>query len=458
MKYSKYLSLISSLGDLLIMNICFNFAYWYLLGFDLNNFTTNSILFFFYINLAWIISANIFEAYKIEYHSLKKVILFNNTKTIIFFFFLFLLYFQILTFDYYSRDAIKYLFVTFFTLLIFWKFFLYYTFLYYRKLGYNYRNIIIIGYSDKATELKDYFIKNTWIGYRFKGFFTHQYSDKHEINGTYDEIEDYVINNSIDELYIMSNSVHNSIYKIISSISSKHPITIRIVPDFSSFSYSNIELVEYDMIPVLKINHGPLNLWYNRAIKRLMDISISIIVILLILSWLVPILFIIDLFNGAEGIFFTQKRSGINNKTFNVFKFRTMRKNNNANTKQAVKNDSRVTKVGKFLRKTSIDELPQFFNVLFGSMSVIGPRPHMLKHTDEYKVLVNKFMIRHVVKPGITGYAQVRGHRGEIKKTKDIKGRIKQDVLYIENWSLMLDFKIIFLTIRNMILGDEKAY
>ena len=256
----------------------------------------------------------------------------------------------------------------------------------------------------------------------------------------------------------MSDTVHSSIYKIITSIKSKHPISIRIVPDLSSFSYNNIELVEYDMIPVLKINHGPLNLWYNRAIKRLMDISISIVVIILILSWLVPILFIIDLYNGAEGIFFTQKRSGINNKTFNVFKFRTMRKNNNANTKQAVKNDSRVTKVGKFLRKTSIDELPQFFNVLFGSMSVIGPRPHMLKHTDEYKVLVNKFMIRHVVKPGITGYAQVRGHRGEIKKAKDIKGRIKQDVLYIENWSLMLDFKIIFLTIRNMILGDEKAY
>lgn len=458
MKYSKYISLISALGDLLIMNICFNFAYWYLLGFNLNNFTTNSILFFFFINIAWIISANIFEAYRIEHHSYKKVILFNNIKAIIFFFFLFLLYFQVLTFDYYSRNAIKYLFVIFFSLLIFWKFFLYYIFLFYRKMGYNYRNVIIIGYCDRATELKEYFIKNTWTGYRFKGFFTHTKSNKKDVVGTYNEIDSFIVKNSIDELYVMSDNVHSSIYKIITSITSKHPVSIRLVPDLSSFSYNNIELVEYDMIPIMKIKQGPLSFWHNRAIKRLMDIFISTIVIVTILSWLVPLLFIIDLFSRLEGVFFIQKRSGINNRTFNLIKFRTMSKNKDAHIKQATKNDIRITKIGKSLRATSIDELPQFFNVLIGDMSVIGPRPHMLKHTDEYKFLVNQFMIRHAIKPGITGYAQVRGHRGEIIKTKDIKERIKQDIIYIENWSLMLDFKIIFLTVKNIFNGDEKAY
>lgn len=135
-----------------------------------------------------------------------------------------------------------------------------------------------------------------------------------------------------------------------------------------------------------------------------------------------------------------------------------MRKNKDANLKQATENDVRITKLGSFLRKTSIDELPQFFNVLGGSMSVIGPRPHMLKHTDDYKEIVNKFMIRHTVKPGITGYAQVQGHRGEIKKVEDIKGRIRFDITYIENWSLGLDFKIIFLTVFNLMKRDKKAY
>lgn len=135
-----------------------------------------------------------------------------------------------------------------------------------------------------------------------------------------------------------------------------------------------------------------------------------------------------------------------------------MEKNSDANIEQAIENDARITKVGKILRETSIDELPQFFNVLFGKMSVIGPRPHMLKHTDEYKALVDKFMIRHAVKPGITGYAQVRGYRGEIKKTRDIKERIKMDISYIENWSLWLDIKIAFLTIGKILAGDEKAY
>jgi len=458
MKYSKYISTISAIGDLLIMNTIFNFYYWHLHGFGQSGIIDTSVFFFVYINLAWIISANIFEAYRIDHHSYKKVILFNNTKTIIVFFFLFLLFFQVFQFSYYSRDEVKYLFVIFFILLIFWKFLLYYVFLFYRKLGYNYRNVIIIGYSNQGTELKDYFNNNLWTGYRFKGFFTHQLSDKKDIIGTYSEIENYIVNNKIDELYIMSDSVHSSIYKIINSVTSKYPISIRIVPNLSSFSYQNMELVEYDMIPVMRIKQGPLSFWYNRAIKRLIDIFISILVIVFVLSWLTPVLFIISLISDGGGAFFVQKRSGIDNKSFNLIKFRTMSKNNAAHTTQVTKDDVRITKVGKFLRKSSIDELPQFFNVLIGDMSVIGPRPHMLKHTDEYKALVKKFMIRHAVKPGITGYAQVRGYRGEIIKLKDIKERIKQDVIYIENWSFMLDLKIIFLTINNMLKGDEKAY
>lgn len=458
MKYSKYISLISAISDLLILNFFFNFVFCYLRGFDQSCFNITSISFYVFINLAWLISANIFKAYKFDRQIFKKEILYTYIKTIVFFFFLFLLFFQVVTYNYYPRDDIKYLFVIFFSSLILWRFLIYYVFQFYRKLGYNYRNVIIIGYNDTATELKDYFKDNPWVGYRFNGFFTYQKSDKKDIAGTYSDLERFVMNNKIDEIYIMTNDIHQSIYKIISSIIGKHAVKIRLVPDLSDFSYMSLKLVDYDMVPVMKIQQGPLSFWYNRMVKRIFDIAISIVVIVLILSWLIPLLVIIDIFSRKEGIFFTQPRSGLNNLTFNLVKFRTMKKNNVAHTKQVTQDDARITKLGRFMRKTSIDELPQFFNVIMGKMSVVGPRPHMLKHTEEFKSVVNKFMIRHAIKPGITGYAQVRGARGEIKRVKDIKERIKLDISYIENWSLSLDIKIIFLTIGNLFKGDEKAY
>lgn len=458
MKYSKYLSLLSAISDLIILNFLFNFAFCYLRGFDQSCFNTTSYMFYVFINLVWLFSANIFKAYKIDRQVFKKEILYTYIKTIIFFFFLFLIFFQVVEFNYYDRDEIKYLFAIFSILLIFWRFLFYFAFQFYRRLGYNYRNVIIVGYNDKATELKDYFTDNPWVGYRFNGFFTYKKSDKKEIIGTYEILEEYVKNNNIDEIYIMTNDLHQSIHKIISSIIGKYTIKIRLVPDLSDFSYMSLKLVDYDMVPVMKIQQGPLSYWFNRFVKRFFDIIMSLSVIVLVLSWLIPLLGIIDMFSRREGIFFIQPRSGLNNRSFSLIKFRTMKKNNDAHTKQVTLNDNRITKVGKFMRKTSIDELPQFFNVIMGEMSVVGPRPHMLKHTEEFKETVNKFMLRHAVKPGISGYAQVRGYRGEIKTSKDIKERIKLDISYIENWSLTLDIKIIFLTIGNLFKGDEKAY
>ena len=458
MRYSKYIPFISAFGDFFILNICFNLVFCYLNGFDAGCFNSTSIFFLLYINLAWVVLASIFKAYKIERQFYRKAVLSSYIQINIFFFFLFLLFFQVFSFDYFQRDEIKILFIVFFTAMAIWKFMLYYIFYFYRKLGYNYRNVVIVGYNEKATELRDYFAKNPWAGYRFKGFFTYQKSNKKEITGTYDELENYTSSNDIDETYILINDIHKSIYKTISSIISRHPVKIRLVPDLSGFSNMNIELIDYGMVPVMKIRKGQLSYWYNRLVKRIMDIFISVFVIVSILLWLIPILWIVDLLTQREGLFFVQKRSGLNNRPFKLFKFRTMKKNGDANIKQATINDNRITKSGRFLRKTSMDELPQFFNVLMGEMSVIGPRPHMLIHTEEYKKLVDKFMLRHSVKPGITGYAQVKGLRGEIIKTKDMKDRIRLDIFYIENWSLWFDLKIVFLTIDKLIKGDDKAY
>ncbi len=455
MKYSKYISLISGTGDLIIMNICFNFAYWYFLDFQLDKLSVNAILFFFYINSAWLISANIFEAYKIEHHSYKKVILFNNIKTVILFFFAFLLFFQFFTFNYYSRDQVKYLFVFYFSILIIWKFLLYYSFLYYRKLGYNYRNVIIVGYNEMAVELSNYFTNNPWTGYRFKGFVT---KESKNTNLSVVNLENFVKNQGIDEIYIMTNMLDPEIISKVNDISGRLPLAVRIVPDLTNSPDRNFELVKYDTIPILKLREGPLDFWLNRAYKRSVDIVSSILVISFVLSWLIPLLFIIDLLTDREGVFFIQKRSGLDNKVFKVIKFRSMRKNKLAHLQQATKNDYRITKFGSFLRKTSIDEIPQFFNVLMGDMSFIGPRPHMLKHTEEYSSMVQKFMIRHKIKPGITGYAQVRGYRGEITSHKDIENRVKMDMYYIKNWSAWLDIKILFLTVLSVIKGDSNAY
>ena len=177
-----------------------------------------------------------------------------------------------------------------------------------------------------------------------------------------------------------------------------------------------------------------------------------------ILIWFAPLLALLIRLESKGPIFLIQKRTGFDNREFQCFKFRSMAVNKDADARQAGRNDMRVTMIGRFIRRTSIDELPQFYNVLFGNMSVVGPRPHMLKHTDEYASKVDKYMLRHFIKPGITGLAQVRGYRGEIEQDSDIQNRIKFDIFYVENWSFLLDLKIIIQTILNGIAGEEKAY
>jgi Undecaprenyl-phosphate glucose phosphotransferase len=446
-------------GDLLVLNYFFVFNYCHH-QYDVNNICgeTTPVVFFIFLNLTWIVLSGIVKTGRFDRQAHKKQIMKDYTVMVIIFFFAFLLFFQITSFSYYPRNEIKLLFILFYTSLLLWQFLLYFSLAAYRKLGYNYRNVVIVGYNDHANELKKYFNNNPWTGYHFKGFFTHQESHKKDVIGTYDDLFKYTIDHHIDEIYIMNDEVHESIYNIISSIISRHPVKIRIVPDLSHFSNMSISLVNYDIIPILKVESGPLNFWYNRLIKRSFDVLFSLVVIIVILSWLIPLLALVDLIMGREGLFFIQKRTGINGRTFNLIKFKTMINNKFANIAQATKDDNRVTKIGRFLRRTSIDELPQFFNVLIGDMSVVGPRPHMLVHTDLYKEIVKSFMIRHSIKPGLTGYAQVRGYRGEIKRTRDIKNRIKMDLYYIENWSIFLDIKIIFLTFYHFLKGEETAY
>ena len=210
-------------------------------------------------------------------------------------------------------------------------------------------------------------------------------------------------------------------------------------------------------VPVLTLRDEPLENPFSRFFKRSFDIIFSLIVLLFSPFWLLPAAIAVKL-SSPGPVFFVQRRTGYKGREFNCYKFRTMRVNNDADHKQATRNDPRKTKIGEFFRKTNIDELPQFINVLRGDMSVVGPRPHMLRHTADYSKVVDKYMVRHFVRPGLTGWAQVNGLRGETKALWQMERRVEFDVWYIENWNFWLDIKIIFKTIVNALRGEKNAF
>jgi Undecaprenyl-phosphate glucose phosphotransferase len=236
-------------------------------------------------------------------------------------------------------------------------------------------------------------------------------------------------------------------------------IRLKFIPDLGG-SLASPYTIDYlgGEFPIITLRMEPLEEMKNRFKKRLFDLVFSTLVIVFVLSWLYPIMAILIKWESKGPVLFKQLRSGRNDTPFWCYKFRSMTVNTDSDKVQATKNDSRITKIGAFLRRTSLDEMPQFFNVFIGNMSVVGPRPHMLKHTEEYKKIISKFMVRHFLKPGITGWAQVNGFRGETRLLEDMDNRVKYDIYYLENWTTALDVRIIFMTVINAVRGEENAY
>ncbi|MCB0499477.1 MAG: exopolysaccharide biosynthesis polyprenyl glycosylphosphotransferase [Cyclobacteriaceae bacterium] len=314
------------------------------------------------------------------------------------------------------------------------------------------KNYIIIGKNDLSQEVRRYFLMNPDIGYKFHGYFEF-------VSGKFDhkEIQKFCENKEIHEIYYcLPNAPKTEIAQLVNyGLSSLVKVKLIVEPNTPQQA---ISLEKYDVQPGLNLATIPLDDARNQFVKRIFDIFFSGIFMALILSWLVPLIGLIIKLDSKGPVFFVQWRSGEGNKPFKCLKFRSMKVNQEADTKQATKDDPRITKLGHFLRKSSIDELPQFLNVLGGSMSVVGPRPHMLKHTEEYSKVIEKFLGRHYVKPGITGLAQCMGYRGETKDLADMENRVRLDRHYIENWTFWLDIKIIFLTVVSLIRGSDKAY
>ena len=329
----------------------------------------------------------------------------------------------------------------------------------YRSLGNNYRTTVVVGFDDSAKNIIKLFKSKSNLGYKYLGFFAAIPHKNKDFLGDFESVFDYVTKNIVDEIYCSLSSLDKEQIKKLNKLAIDKDIVLKLIPD-SNELFSKNQRVEYydDTLMVLNVNKLPFQFTENFYIKRVFDFFFSAIICIAVLSWLIPILWILVKLESKGSLIFKQGREGINGKEFVCYKFRSMRINDLSDKVHATKNDTRVTKIGAFLRKTSIDELPQFFNVLLGDMSVVGPRPHLESLSLEYQKEVDDYLKRHIVKPGITGLAQVSGYRGEIKRKSDIKNRIRLDIFYIENWSFFLDVKIIIQTVLNLFKGEEKAY
>ena len=451
------------LGDLLVINGFFIIAYKYL---EFTNYEDISFIskhigeVILLINLSYFITSSIIN---IQLTSniiffdkiVQKSISFISVYTVIFLAGLYLL--DLINLSWVSFVSMYFILAILYTI---WHMFFRFSLKMYRRKGHNYKTVIIIGGGINGTSVY-HELSAIEYGYKVLGFFDDNPLSKDSMpnyKGTISKVEQFCTLNKVDEVYCTLPGAQES--KIINLInfSENNMIRFYLVPDFYKYIRRKLVLRFLQFTPIIAIRKEPLQFLYNRVIKRVFDIVFSSAVLLTIFPIVYIIFGTIIKISSSGPIFFKQKRTGLQGEEFDCYKFRSMRVNDKSNIVATVQADPRITAIGKFMRKTSIDELPQFINVFLGNMSVVGPRPHMLEQTKLYVGLIDKFMVRHLVKPGITGWAQVSGFRGETKTIQQMESRFKADVWYLENWTFLLDIKIIAVTIVNLLRGDDKAY
>lgn len=448
-RYSKYLKFISYFLDIVAVLSFFPFFF--------KELNISFLFFGFYLFFTWSILSFFSKLYSVYRFTSPVEILTKVAKQFVLFLLFTIAFFPFYKKAIFSGSAIAlYLSLLLLVILIFKSLLFFYIKKYRLITGNNFRNTVIIGYTREAIDLKNIFENRPDYGYHFKGFF----SDKKEnenIIGKSDVIKEFCLTEKIDEIYCSLNEISNDKLKDLILFTDQNKIELKFIPDTKAIFSKNLKVDYYELFPVLSLQRTPLDDPYIKFFKRAFDIVFSFFVIITIMSWLVPLMSFLIKIESKGPVFFKQNRPGLNENGFFCYKFRSMQINQ-ITEQEASRNDPRVTKTGKFIRKTSIDELPQFFNVLLGDMSIVGPRPHLWSQNKTYASKVQKYMVRHYVKPGITGLAQVKGYRGEIETDEDMINRIKFDVFYIENWSLLMDVKIIFQTVINIFKGEEKAY
>jgi putative colanic acid biosynthesis UDP-glucose lipid carrier transferase len=448
-RYSHLIRPLQIILDVLIINIIIYFIY----DKEYLNFS-----FISYITIFWLITSYFFGFYKVYRYTSFLRVFHLLAKQFLIFVLGYFAYFGIFREGYIVNN--QFLILTSITLSIsFVKFLGFIILKKYRSFGNNYRTAIVLGYDDSSKNIIKLFKSKSNLGYKYLGFFSNKEHKNNEYLGKLDAFFEFTEQNTVDEIYCSLTTLTKQEIKKISKFALDRNIFLKLIPN-SAELYSKNQSIEYydDTLMILNIHKLPFEFSENFYIKRVFDIFFSLFVCLFILSWLIPILWVLVKLESKGPLIFKQKREGINCEKFVCYKFRSMKINEIADQVHTTKNDGRVTKMGAFLRKTSMDELPQFFNVLLGDMSVVGPRPHLESLSLEYQKDVDDYLKRHIVRPGITGLAQTSGCRGEIRKRSDIKNRVRFDIFYIENWSFLLDIKIIIKTVSNVFKGEEKAY
>lgn len=410
------------------------------------------------VNLAWLVIGIGLNFYNID----RKEKFINKFHKFLRHYFVFSLsYFTVLAFtkiDFHPQDQILVLLI----LLIFlstyrWLFFEFRKL--YRKGGGNFLNVVVLGKDKNLPRLESIF-NNPEYGYKYLGYFhsknVTKMGDRHL--GSSEDSFKYILDMQVDEIYCTTSQFNVQELMKIRTFADNNLKKLKLIPDNKGFYSSSMEFELFETVPILNLRKSPLDKNYAKYGKRIFDILVSSFIIIFVLSWLVPVMFVLNLLESSGPVIFRQLRHGHKKKSFWCYKFRSMAVNKAASSQMCTRNDLRVTKIGKFIRKTSIDELPQFINVFFGDMSIVGPRPHMELHTSEYQRNVDKYLVRHFVKPGITGLAQVKGYRGEIVHKSDIINRTRLDIFYLEKWHPLMDIQIIGQTIWNSFKGDDKAY
>ncbi len=443
-RYSGFLRPISYMIDLIIIGY---------FSFGIISEKSNLLYFFIYISSSWIVSTLLSEFYEVyRYTRVTKILGLIAKQTILFLLLVFAFFGFYNELSIQSISILKYIFLAM-SFIAIAKFSIYFLLKEYRKVfkG-NLRKVVIVGLNKKTDQLRKYFNDNPDYGYQLVTIFDLKKSQNIE------EIIKHISENEVDEIYSSIAELNNKELTSLIDFADNNLKILKFLPDNKEIYSKKLDFTYYDFLPILSMRRIPTDEPINLFVKRIFDVIFSLVVIIGVLSWLTPILGLIIKMESKGPIFFKQKRNGLDYKEFYCYKFRSMRPNPEAHLYQIQKNDPRVTVIGKFIRKTSIDELPQFINVLKGNMSVVGPRPHMVSHTHMYAEKIDKFMVRHFIKPGITGLAQVSGFRGEVEDDNFIINRVKYDIFYLENWSLLMDLKIVVKTVYNALSGDEKAY
>lgn len=407
----------------------------------------------FYLNFSWMFSTSVIKPYDISRTSTFYFVLRSFIMLMAIHLLLVCAYYVFEQSQRYSREFLAILYGALFSTMFLYRLAFHFAIKYARKHGMNYRNIVVVTQNDNPVQVQSYLESRPEYGYRVKRVI---HVEEPESTSWHDELKDYCLKNHIHEVFYSMSLVRYNTLADLMNFAEENLIRMRLIADFKWVTVRDLELEKIGAVPILKVHTTPLDNWDAQLAKRIFDVVFSLLVIVGLLSWLLPVLAIIIKLTSKGPVFFTQRRTGRDNQWFWCFKLRTMVVNAQSDTLQATENDSRITPFGKFLRKTSMDELPQFFNVLIGDMSVVGPRPHMLKHTEDFSAELNNFMARHKIKPGITGLAQSKGYRGETKELEKKKIRVKLDLFYINNWSFLFDLKIIFNTIIQIIKQDDE--